>query len=840
MPQVIDEELIRRLPYPLAQLYRDAHNTRTPKDRQFKAYCLWEASLKLMATVALAGYAERAETDPQTLAKLDGVLKMPTTGLWLRVVNTLLSEFASGPEAGLVKLNAQIHGRSVSNMMYVVELHNQLRANAKRPRDALKAIRLHDLFDLLVNHRNLEFHDRMGSNEDDFYKKMASAILSGVSELLARLDVLAGGRMIYIDSVSRRPSGRFLVDGIELKGEGPSRIDLPEFAGAPDAGLPLPERVYLAFLPAGGATPEVGPPPPPAPAFWPLHPLVAFDPVERDFFFYARTVRNTFLEYHNYVAASRTRGKEFAPGVRPAIARILGQGDAAPPMPGHPPEEKDTPGHEAERAAAAPDAGDLPEAIDRYPVLGLLGKGAHGTVFRVHQEPPMSREVALKRFHATLDREFHHRFIREIQMLERVKHPNLINIYDAKVVDGCAFYTMELIPGASLAAVFGRLQTRSSGDASHLDLSTWMEAVTEACDLGRRAAAASRDEAPLPAPADGPFARSAVRPLAGESYVRTAVDLVRQVAEAAHALHEAGIVHRDIKPSNIMITADHSKAILMDLGVALEVQADQALTEGGAFLGTLRYASPEQVTSAHHIDRRTDIYSLGAILWELLCLRPFREPARGISQYEFMQLINEKDPPRVREYYRGIARDLDLIVRKCLERKREERYATADELAEDLGRWLRGEPVAARPRTLRYVVAEYVHRHRRRVITAAVVAATWIIGAPGFFWWESHRERGLRVAAQEAEAHAEKTVDQFFTEVSENELNRLPRMKEFRSSSWSSPSSTSSSSRASNGWASRPQARGSMRRSPRRISTRAGCWTCRAITRRPLGSWQPR
>ena len=109
----------------------------------------------------------------------------------------------------------------------------------------------------------------------------------------------------------------------------------------------------------------------------------------------------------------------------------------------------------------------------------------------------------------------------------------------------------------------------------------------------------------------------------GPSYLRHIVELVRQVAEAAHALHEAGVIHRDIKPGNIMVAADGSQAVLMDLGLAqLADEAEGRLTRTRQFVGTLRYASPEQVLAVGGLDRRSDVYSLGATLWELLTLRP--------------------------------------------------------------------------------------------------------------------------------------------------------------------------------------------------------------------------
>jgi WD40 repeat protein len=172
---------------------------------------------------------------------------------------------------------------------------------------------------------------------------------------------------------------------------------------------------------------------------------------------------------------------------------------------------------------------------------------------------------------------------------------------------------------------------------------------------------------------------------------------VRQAAEAAHALHEAGVIHRDIKPDNILLAPDGSQAVLMDLGLAqLADEAEGRLTRTRQFVGTLRYASPEQVLSVP-LDRRTDVYSLGATLWELLTLRPLYGATDQTPTPELMLKIQHSDPEFPRDLNPRIPGDLEAIVLKCLEKDRARRYGTAAELAADLSRWLGGEPVKARP-----------------------------------------------------------------------------------------------------------------------------------------------
>jgi len=175
------------------------------------------------------------------------------------------------------------------------------------------------------------------------------------------------------------------------------------------------------------------------------------------------------------------------------------------------------------------------------------------------------------------------------------------------------------------------------------------------------------------------------------------VELVRQVAEAAHALHEAGIVHRDIKPDNIVVRAGGTEAVLMDLGVAQWSEGDaERLTTGRDIPGTLRYASPEQVLARGLVDRRSDVYSLGATLSEVLSLRPLYD-APSKSDAELIRSIQFDEAGPVRPHNPAVPADLEAVLGRCLEKDARRRYVTARELAEDLGRYLRGEPVRARP-----------------------------------------------------------------------------------------------------------------------------------------------
>src|SRR5213079_468184 len=186
--------------------------------------------------------------------------------------------------------------------------------------------------------------------------------------------------------------------------------------------------------------------------------------------------------------------------------------------------------------------------------------------------------------------------------------------------------------------------------------------LSTVCERARQAEKPLSDPpaaAPPRAAGAGPQGEAPAAPV-GRSYVRHVVGLLAQVAEAAHALHEAGILHRDIKPGNILVTEDGGQAVLMDLGLAqLADDEEGRLTRTRQFVGTLRYASPQQVLAVGQLDRRSDVYSLGATLWELLTLQPLFGATEQTPTPELMERIQREDPGRLRAHHPGIARDLE-------------------------------------------------------------------------------------------------------------------------------------------------------------------------------------
>jgi serine/threonine protein kinase len=742
-----DEDLVRRLPLPLAQLYRRAHNAKTPLERHLTAFYLWEAALKLLAATAIVEYAERGSHDPQLDERLTNLAR-PSLGHWWEFVRRLVPVLADHGDEGFGKVRDLVLGRTRDDLPRAAGLDAALREALAGQGSARTTVRLTELLDRLVQYRNQELgHGAAGQRSGDFYEAMGRALLAGVAEVLGRLDVLAGRRLVYIAEV-RQVAGNWLVQRYELVGESARRIESLDLPRAEAARLPDAERVYLDG-PAGLRS---------------LHPLLIHDAeAEEVLFLNARRGRQR-IEYLSYTTGRLVDRPDLGTEQRALLARVLAmpvdEGQAA----------QWAARSQAEEPAVEVAAGPARRQLGEFELLSELGRGGMGKVYRAWQ-PSLGRQVALKELLRTGDAKAEARFAREIRALGRVEHPHLVKIFTSGSEGDHWFYAMELIEGASLAAVCDKLQTRTAS-VTEVNLKTWQEMLGQVCEESRKAEKPLGDTTtdgiapPPPAPADVPGpARSS--PVAGRGYVGQVVALVRQVAEAAHALHEAGIIHRDIKPGNIMVTVGEAQAVLMDLGLAqLADDLEGRLTRTRQFVGTLRYASPEQVLAVGRLDRRSDVYSLGATLWELLTLRPIYGATEQMPTPELMQRIQYEEPERVRKHHRGIARDLEAIVSKCLQKNPARRYGTADELAEDLRRFQANEPITARPVGQLERASKWARRRPALAgLLAVSVVAVLALGGFAAYFIPTLAEQNRRLAGEVARAEeAEQAAGQRATE----------------------------------------------------------------------------
>jgi WD40 repeat protein/serine/threonine protein kinase len=315
-----------------------------------------------------------------------------------------------------------------------------------------------------------------------------------------------------------------------------------------------------------------------------------------------------------------------------------------------------------------------PEVLGDYRIVGELGRGGMGIVYEAVQVS-LGRRVALKILPPSLlpDARAVMRFQHEARVASRLDHPGICAVYGAGVEEGVPYIAMRYLEGETLAK---RIEAeRSSGSA----------AASTVC-----ATPVGGEEPPA-----GEAPPESVAPPADRGQILERVHLIEKAARALHHAHEAGLIHRDIKPGNIMVTRE-GEPVILDFGLArAEEGGATALTLSGEMMGTPAYMSPEQIAAEKvAIDRRTDVYSLGVTLYELLTLkRPFEAPTRE----GLFQKILKSEPPDPRRLNRRVPRDLKVIIETALEKDLGRRYQTALDLAEDLRRLREREPILARP-----------------------------------------------------------------------------------------------------------------------------------------------
>lgn len=358
-----------------------------------------------------------------------------------------------------------------------------------------------------------------------------------------------------------------------------------------------------------------------------------------------------------------------------------------------------------------------------YEILEEIARGGMGTVFKARQQK-LNRLVALKVVSggALASRELVERFRNEAEAAARLSHPNIVPIYEVGEHEGQPFFSMEFIEGGTLA--------------QHLA-------------EGKR----GRGEKESVKPLDVHISSAALPP--GSFSERRAAELVIALAHAVHFAHQRGILHRDIKPANILLDAQ-GEPHLTDFGLARVLEKESTLTHTMALLGTPSYMSPEQARGGtKQLTTAADVYALGAVLYELLAGAP---PFAGGTTMETVRLVLDTEPRRPCALNPALDRDLETICLKCLEKEPAQRYVSALALAEDLERWLRHEPILARPSTLLERSAKWVHR--RPVVAALTfgLGAALLLGFAATLW-QWRRAEGQTRTAHGAQSRAEQLVD---------------------------------------------------------------------------------
>jgi serine/threonine protein kinase len=349
------------------------------------------------------------------------------------------------------------------------------------------------------------------------------------------------------------------------------------------------------------------------------------------------------------------------------------------------------------RPGPAPTA-ELPaEPLGDFKILRELGRGGMGVVYEAVQLS-LGRRVALKvlPFAAALDAKHLQRFRTESHAAAQLHHTNIVPVYAVGCERGVHYYAMQIIDGRPLDEVIAEARGERGGGST-------VEFKAVPTD-----------------PATGATTRAG----RGRETYRTAARIALQVADALEYAHDAGVVHRDVKPANLLLDA-RGTVWVTDFGLA-QVTSDPGVTRTGDVFGTLRYMSPEQAGGRRvEVDHRTDVYSLGATLFELLTLEPM---VPGQDRPAVLHQILTEDPRPPRQLDRGVPVDLETIVLKAVAKSPADRYPTAGEMAADLRRFLDGRPITARRPSLFDLARKWVRRHPAYVGAAVLLLVFGVIG----------------------------------------------------------------------------------------------------------------
>ncbi len=412
-----------------------------------------------------------------------------------------------------------------------------------------------------------------------------------------------------------------------------------------------------------------------------------------------------------------------------------------------------------------------PEPLGDYRIVREIGRGGMGVVYEAVQLS-LGRRVALKvlPFAAGLDAKQLQRFKNEAHAAAQLHHTNIVPVHAVGAERGVHFYAMQLIEGQNLATLIEDLRRREPSGVP-----------------ARPGGGTTGPHLLSPPPARVPAADT--RPALGAQlstqrsgrtaeFFRTAARLAVQAADGLEYAHQMGIVHRDIKPANLLIDG-RGNVWITDFGLA-QLQSDAALTQTGDLVGTLRYMSPEQAGGRRAlVDHRADVYSLGATLYELLTLRPIFD---GPDQPALLHQILHDEPKPPRAVDRAIPAELETIVLKALGKAPDERYASARELADDLNRFLRDEPILARRPTVVQRARKWLRRHPAVPVAGAVLLvllAGFSLVFAGFIQAAYEGERRRAAEAEDRFRLARDAADNMI-QIAEEELAGKPHMEGLR------------------------------------------------------------
>jgi serine/threonine protein kinase len=621
-----DPSFESRLPTPLAKLYRQAYLADSAFDRHLNAFYLWEATIKLIGSVAIANWAADQVRDREIVTLLES-LREPTFDDWLDYIRQILPILARQGHPSLEPVWAFVyrdkHQKGLPKTRYLTEL---LVERTEGRRRVQADFRVSELLEYLARYRGQEMHLSAGANRsDEFYSPVASALGASFEEIFEYLDPFGDDPLSILDESSNpsdppRPIDRLV--GAE-----------PLLALESVTDQTGPREVYPVR--GGGAR---------------LSPLVVFTPGGHDISFLNSVSPTRQMSLLNYLTGQLIQWplSDFRHTFFPSL--VGADFTIAEPAGFRSPSINT----EDERQTIR---------LPGFSGAKLIGEGGMARVYSAWQES-LGREVAIK----VLPCEFHSartgaKFMREFDVLSRVSHPNVIGLYEIGNENGTHYLVLPFLKGPLL--------------------SDWIRLLRDS---------------------DDPSERRAINELALE------------IASGLSAVHEIGWIHGDVKPSNVIVIEKTGKAVLFDFNLAKRVSDPDWQREDELPVGTPRYMSPEQVAGGEP-DFRSDIFSFGCLLWELLTGEPLVRAATPVEIYaEIGGWTNRRS---VRDMKPSIPRDSAEVVSRCLEPDPERRYANAAELAIDLRRCLNSEPILARHHAARERWLRFARRHRVTMLCAA-------------------------------------------------------------------------------------------------------------------------
>jgi WD40 repeat protein/serine/threonine protein kinase len=651
--------LAQRAPTPLARLAERAQNDPSTVRQHHVSYYVFEMWLRIVGAIAASRYRQSKQRTP-TLEEALRALTQPSVGTVLAFV---LAYARSFPRDEIASAFAT---RLTSNMLpgYRWACANGGRAMRDGPTIA-------EFAQALVAYRNK--HIGHGAIQPpEFYRDGATALFGSIGALVLAATDSLGGRLLVVEEVNEAIDGERVAVVFELAGSLKTRL------AEPRAGSQLPDlRRGAVYFAVGDNVPSN------------LFPWLMW---EDDFVQVLSAATKSKIEYLNYNTGAITTHQTSHIAALRAVLDTAGGG-----LPERV-ERKKRPGH----------------WIGDYELCRVLGRGGMGIVYHARQDST-DMPVALKVLPDQLVRDdvTRARFRREVQILSRSQHPNIISILDSGEADGVYFYAMELVNGCTLAELYSVFTNVPSDARLRLTSSHLLGAIKRIAASHPFPSTSLPPPPPVASESDATHAAAArsiatdvlnVSANGGEELWKLLLLRFAEVADALAHLHGRGIIHRDIKPSNIMLTEDGARSVLMDLGIA-KMGTDSVHTKTNTFVGTLRYASREQaLRSLDELTPASDLYSLGATMYELFTMTPlYGEDESSVSKMTdgaLLRKILDERPAPVRERNPSLKPELGIVLEKLLEKQSDRRfYASATELAVDLRNIYYQRPLSARDYT---------------------------------------------------------------------------------------------------------------------------------------------